>query len=142
MVMSVEENQTDVFSKETTYTASPAIIVKFLILQYRDLVFKRWLNYLDQAEQSGGKNKAELRFKSALRVLFEQIRTRWETKKKYCEQNGEKIDMKELIKTDPEQALMNINDYLELDLNLTKIDTRPEVDLNSITAKNKAFLGY
>ena len=140
--MALEETQTDVFSKETTYTTSPAIIVKFLILQYRDLVLKRWLNYLDQQEASAGIKKSEMKFKSALMVLFEQIRTRWEKKKTYCEKEGVKIDMVELIKTEPVQALRNINDYLELDLNLTKIDTRQEVDLNSITAKNKAFLGY
>jgi len=133
----MEDSQTEVFRKESTYSGSPKITVQFILLISRDLCFNRWINYLDQHENSGGREVALRRFKASLKILYENIRPRLETIKEYAEKG-----INDLIEDNPEEAFTYINDYLEKSLKLTKIDNRQNYDTHDITQRNKIKLGY
>lgn len=123
----------DVFSKDNTYAIGPKITVTMIILQYQDVATRRLLYWLDQHESSSGKESGERRLKSILMVLYKKLYARWSTKGKDFTEG----EIEGLIEKEPQKAFDKINAYLELDLKITKIDTKNVFDQKNFFEANK-----
>lgn len=129
--MSDDQKQADVFDKENTYSGSPRQTIQFLILQYQDIASRNELNYLYAAENSGGRETNMRKWKGALHALYRKLKTRMKKRDGY---NG---DVRKLINDNPNEAFDLLNEYLEDDLKLTKIDTTKQYDRQNIETENE-----
>lgn len=134
--MSDDNNNNDVFSKENTIGQSQSWIVTYLVLQQWFGTIKQYEAYLNSTDGSGVKNKNGIRIKSSLKALLIMLGTRLKTKNKL-----EKIE-NNVSEDKYEEALKLLAEYLEEDLKITNIATLKDVNMSSITDRNKVYLGY
>ena len=138
--METETGSKDIFGMEATVSQSAAGIIRLLVLMRMDEMLRQEQAWLNATEGSGEKNRLAGRTTNSIKSLLRFLAPRMKTKIK-----NKKVSYEELVRLAEEQqaeAIEHIMDYLENDLALTKIDTRQEVDMGSITERNKAFLGY